>query len=64
MDAEMPLWEYNAALTGALAIAIDPLMSSLARRTSLEYAHALLDCYRIDDRGAYLINKELQKCLN
>jgi hypothetical protein len=57
MDAEMPLWEYNAALKGALALCEDLELSLTARRTLFEYAQALLDCYRVDDKRATLIQK-------
>lgn len=64
MDSEIkPLSAYNAAVLGALALATDERMSNLTRQTSGEFLQALLDCYRVDDAGAYLINKELQKCL-
>ncbi len=64
MEAEIkPLSAYNAAVFGALAIATDERMSRITGQTTLEFLQALLDCYRIDDNGAYLINKELQKCL-
>ncbi len=58
-----PLSAYNAAVLGALAIATNERMSRIARQTTFEFLQALLDCYRIDDNGAYLINKELRKCL-
>jgi hypothetical protein len=59
LDKEIkPLFEYNATLLAALSIARSDYMTPLTRQTGAEYAQALLDCYRVDDNGAYLINKE------
>ncbi len=62
MDKILTTAEYCAALFGALCLASDRLYSPTTRQTAAEYAHALLDCYRVDDYHAYLIPKELRTC--